>query len=85
MTEILLLGTFHYAEEPPDIFSPTVQDELDSLVFRLAGFGPDAIAVEGAISSPFDTSMNASRSLSVWESSWGMKEYTPLMTTHIST
>ena len=32
MTEILLLGTFHYMESPIDFYSPEVQKELDMLV-----------------------------------------------------
>ena len=49
MTEILLLGTFHYMESPIDFYSPEVQKELDMLVSSIALFQPDAVAVEAAV------------------------------------
>lgn len=49
MTEILLLGTFHFRESQFDFCSDQVQDELDRLVQKLSVFNPDSIAVEVAI------------------------------------
>lgn len=49
MTEILVLGTFHFLESPMDVFSEAAQEELDSLVRKFLPFQPDAVAVEAAI------------------------------------
>ena len=49
MTEILLLGSFHFMESSIDFSSDEVQDELDCLTQKLAAFKPDTIAIEGAI------------------------------------
>ncbi len=48
MTDILLLGTFHFSQFSRDIYSPEIQDELAALVNGLLRFSPDAVAVEGA-------------------------------------
>ncbi len=48
MTEILLLGSFHFLETPLDIYSPEIQAELGKLTASLARFRPDAVAVECA-------------------------------------
>lgn len=45
MTEIVLVGTFHYPERF-DIFSQDVQNQIDELTNRLALFHPNKIAVE---------------------------------------
>lgn len=49
MTEILVLGTFHFLESSMDVFSEAAQEELDSLVRKFLPFQPDAVAVEAAI------------------------------------
>ena len=49
MTEILVLGTFHFLESPMDVFSEAAQEELDSLARKFLPFQPDAVAVEAAI------------------------------------
>lgn len=49
MTEILVLGTFHFLESSMDIFSAAAQAELDSLARKFLPFQPDAVAVEAAI------------------------------------
>ena len=49
MTEILLLGSFHFMESSIDFSSNEVQDELDCFTQKLACFKPDTIAIEGAI------------------------------------
>ncbi|WP_302321963.1 DUF5694 domain-containing protein, partial [Ruthenibacterium lactatiformans] len=46
MTEIFLLGTFHFNESNIDFFSKEAQDELWLLVKNISRFSPDAIAVE---------------------------------------
>ena len=48
MTEILLLGSFHFLETPLDIYCPEIQAELGKLTASLARFRPDAVAVECA-------------------------------------
>lgn len=48
MTEILLLGTFHFTESGIDFFTEDSQKELDRLVKKIAAFAPDAVAVEYA-------------------------------------
>lgn len=48
MTDILLLGSFHFADSSTDLCSPEVQEELDSFVQALLRFSPDAVAVEYA-------------------------------------
>lgn len=48
MTEILLLGTFHFRESSVDICSEKVQDELDRMVRKLAEFCPNQITIEAA-------------------------------------
>ncbi len=45
MTEILLVGTFHYPERF-DIFSQDVQNQIDGFTNKLALFHPNKIAVE---------------------------------------
>lgn len=50
MTEILLLGTFHFQESKFDFFTKKTQDEVKQLVKSIARFSPDAIAVEWAAS-----------------------------------
>lgn len=49
MTEILLLGTFHYMESDIDFYSVEVQCELQNVVDKLAKFNPDVVAVECAV------------------------------------
>ncbi|MBE6601620.1 MAG: hypothetical protein E7637_03835 [Ruminococcaceae bacterium] len=51
MTEILLLGTFHFMEEPIDFYSLEAQKELQKLSNKLQKFNPDTIAVEAEHSS----------------------------------
>lgn len=51
MTEILLLGTFHFMERPIDFYSDEIQNELDLLAGKLLSFDPDTIAVEAAVSA----------------------------------
>ena len=48
MTEILLLGTFHFLESDIDFYTEETQAALEALTDRLAAFSPDCIAVEGA-------------------------------------
>ena len=48
MTEILLLGTFHFLESDIDFYTEEAQAALEALTGRLAAFSPDCIAVEGA-------------------------------------
>ena len=49
MTEIFLLGTFHFMERDWDVYSSSNQREIREFVQCLAKFRPDAIAVEGAV------------------------------------
>jgi len=49
MTEVFLLGTFHFMEQDRDVFSENMQREISEFVERLAAFQPDAVAVEGAV------------------------------------
>lgn len=49
MTEIFLLGTFHFLEKDWDVYSENTQREIDGFVRMLAGFHPDVVAVEGAV------------------------------------
>lgn len=49
MTEIMLLGTFHFKESQFDFCSDKVQNELDCLTQKLLAFNPDTIAVEAAV------------------------------------
>lgn len=51
MTEILLLGTFHFMEHPVDICLAETQTQLDAIVQKLKSFSPDAVAVEAAVSA----------------------------------
>ena len=51
MTDILLLGTFHFMESPKDFYSDDMQNELDVLTKKLLQFNPDTIAVEAAINA----------------------------------
>ncbi len=46
MTEIFLLGTFHFRESKIDFFTKEAQDELKQLIKRISRFSPDAVAVE---------------------------------------
>lgn len=48
MTEILLLGTFHFRESNFDFYSPEIQEELEEISQKLALFKPETIAVEAA-------------------------------------
>lgn len=50
MTEIFLLGTFHFQESNFDFFTKETQYEVKRLVKSIARFSPDAIAVEWAAS-----------------------------------
>ncbi len=50
MTEILLLGTFHFQESNFDFFTKETQKEMKRLVKSISGFHPDAVALEGAAS-----------------------------------
>lgn len=45
MSEIILVGTFHYPERF-DIFSDDVQNQIDTFADKLASFYPNKIAVE---------------------------------------
>lgn len=58
MTEVFLLGTFHFNESNIDFFAKEAQDELRLLVKNISRFSPDAIAVE----------MSATQQLSIDES-----------------
>lgn len=49
MTEVLLLGTFHFMESSIDFYSSEIQNELDVMVRKLLAFHPDAIALEAAV------------------------------------
>lgn len=46
MTEVLLLGTFHFSESNIDFTSTEIQEQLDVFVRKLAEFNPDTVAVE---------------------------------------
>lgn len=48
MTEILLLGTFHFMESSIDFYSPESQEEFSILTKKIQRFCPDTIAVEAA-------------------------------------
>ena len=49
MTEIFLLGTFHFMEKHWDPYSSSSQREIREFVQKLAEFNPDAVAIEGAV------------------------------------
>jgi len=50
MTEVLLIGTFHFFEKTDfDVNSPKIQDELNFFVNRFIHFNADAIAVEKTV------------------------------------
>lgn len=49
MTEIFLLGTFHFREKDWDPYSPANQREIDEFAKQVSEFRPDAVAVEGAV------------------------------------
>ena len=49
MTEILLLGTFHFLESDMDFYTEASQLQLKSIAENIAKFNPDAIAVELAV------------------------------------
>lgn len=51
MTEILLLGTFHFMESSIDFYSSEIQNELSLMAGKLSAFNPDAIAVEAAVNA----------------------------------
>ncbi len=53
MTEVLLLGTFHFMESPKDFYSNDIQYELHMLIKRLLQFAPDTIGIEAAINSQY--------------------------------
>lgn len=46
MTDILLLGSFHFNDSGRDFYSSETQEELNELVQSLLRFSPDAVAVE---------------------------------------
>lgn len=46
MTEILLLGTFHFGESNIDFTSTDIQKQLEAFARRLAEFCPDTVAIE---------------------------------------
>ena len=48
MTEILLLGSFHFLERSIDFYSSEIQNELDLITRKLLKFNPAVIAVEAA-------------------------------------
>ena len=48
MTDILLLGSFHFAQTERNIYAPESQAELEALAQKLLCFAPDAVAVEAA-------------------------------------
>ena len=49
MTEIFLLGIFHFLERDWDVCSQANQRELSEFTRKLAAFQPDAVAVECAV------------------------------------
>ncbi|MBS6446774.1 MAG: hypothetical protein KH382_04200 [Clostridiales bacterium] len=49
MTDILLVGTFHFFESSFDFYSAEVQQELALWAQKLLPFHPDAVAVEAAV------------------------------------
>lgn len=51
MTEVLLLGTFHFMESSIDFYSIEIQNELDLMAGKLSAFNPDVIAVEAAVNA----------------------------------
>ncbi len=51
MTEIMLLGTFHFMESSIDFYSSEIQNELDLMARKLLAFNPDVIAIEAAINA----------------------------------
>ncbi|MBQ4574602.1 MAG: hypothetical protein IJA85_05325 [Clostridia bacterium] len=59
MTDILLLGSFHFLQTKIDIFSEDSQSELSSLCDRLSAFHPDAICVEAGAQEDIDILYNA--------------------------
>lgn len=48
MTDILLLGSFHFLQTDRDLYTPETQAELNALACSLLRFAPDAVAVEAA-------------------------------------
>lgn len=48
MTDILLLGSFHFKDSGRDFYSSEAQEELNDFVQSLLRFSPDAVAVEWA-------------------------------------
>lgn len=46
MTQILLLGTFHYSQSSINIFSKETQREIQQIANSVARFKPDAVAIE---------------------------------------
>ncbi len=51
MSEILLLGTFHFLESDLDFYSNETQSQLENLTQKLLRFCPDTIAVEATVNS----------------------------------
>lgn len=49
MTEILLLGSFHFLESSFDFYSEKIQDQLEEMAAKLVEFHPDTIALEAAL------------------------------------
>ena len=49
MTQVLLLGTFHFMESGIDFYTDEAQKQLQKINEQLAKFNPDAIAVEAAV------------------------------------
>ena len=46
MTDILLIGSFHFHESNRDFSSNNIQKQLDDLAKSISRFSPDAVAVE---------------------------------------
>ena len=48
MTDVLLLGSFHFMDRSTDFCSSEIQEELNHIAQTLLRFSPDAVAVEYA-------------------------------------
>lgn len=48
MTDILLLGSFHFLQTEKNLYAPELQAELEILAREILRFSPDAVAVEAA-------------------------------------
>jgi len=51
MTEIFLLGSFHFMESDIDFFSKDIQSELQQITDSVCIFNPDKIAVEATVNA----------------------------------